>query len=123
MFALNYPAASEHRRQHQYLFSVINTLGDNISENKTDLGSINALNSWFILHATIEDLNLGKFIKSKQPSPESAEEEIISGIDKLDEIRARLKKADRTRLSYNVWPDIEWLIAEVDQLRTIRDPE
>ena len=117
MFAMHYPTASEHRRQHQYLLSTINVLGDTISENNTDLGSINALNSWFVLHTTIEDASLGKFLKFSNSGTDNAEDLKSPGKGRLNAIRERLKKADRTQAPPNVWDDIEWLISEIDRLK------
>ena len=118
MFATQYPRAADHRKQHQNLLEHIKSLAADIDDDKAGLGSFNALNSWFILHVTEDDVPLGRFI---QPKQSSADPKNIVGDgrqDRFEDIKERLQRSKTAPKSAPSWADIQWLVTEVDRLRS-----
>ena len=118
MFSVKYPKSSGHRKQHQYLLKSLKSLREDVIASEVHIGSINALNSWFILHTSEEDLPLGRFLQSTQPSEAAQEPENKVSIDRLADIKDRLLHSNTPKFSPPTWSDIEWLVAEIDRMRS-----
>ena len=118
MFAANYPKAADHRKQHQYLLKSIKSLAEDFADSKTHAGSVNALNSWFILHTSEDDASLGSFLSSRNQHSDIRKPEKKPHTDRLIDIKERLARSGIPQSPSPMWSDIEWLVGEVERLRS-----